>query len=797
MVNIIRLIKMAEYTGKIVKRNTKYDLNLPPLDGRNNMSEAGDFDEPPPFHGEVGALDARLTAGMKKGSSEYTGERVRKPAPETNPTSWDARQKAMYGDVSPKIENNQDRRISGEDGNVIQDLKNFGAGALSLTRGALNIGNEAYNDTKRHTNPAIAPAKQKLQPKEMLGDKLLLPKGTDKESAAYGFGTIFDPASLAIGGGVSKVLPYAPVTGGSFKQGVTALGKNMLSGGVTGGIIGGLSEDGNAVDGAMAGAAANVAIPALLKTGGYFGKKGIELFDPILSIEGKQRAAARVANAAAGNTGNKAQIADLLTQAKLGQTATDAILPANNPEMVALQKIIGEKRPDLTFADELARDLTARKAIDKIARTDEIYNAAIARRKEVTEPMRRTVMQAASTADEITKKYAPILRQQEKIAERSVQGVRNMNSLEEQVNELGRKGQARLGYDPKDAIGNSVGMSKIGKEYTYPNTLENVAKKEGEKLAARSLLAGERARFAKSTIDSVKEYGLKPLNVNSIQQSISTRMKQRGEGIGLDADVLQGVSKEIDRIRKVKGTVYPEDLHEIRKKAINDVIEKLNTGNTGSTQKRAASVAGDLRKNIDKVLDEASGGAWTPYLKEFQKRSKLPNEIEVGKELKSSLTGQFGNERIGALGTKIKKLSDDINPETGKPFIDQLGKGSKKTLDRVQNQFENERKIANLEKHGRPEAMKILRATETPGTPIPGLISWKVTALNKIINALQGRGGERTNRELASLMYTNPKLLGELMKNGQTPNAKIKKVTDVLMRTQAAGTANYTQQGEQ
>ena len=667
MVNIIRLIKMAEYTGKIVKRNTKYDLNLPPLDGRNNMADAGDFDEPSPFHGEVGALDARLTAGMQKGSSEYTGERVRKPAPETNPTS---------------------RVSTPEEGSVIQDLKNFGAGALSLTRGALNIGNEAYNDTKRHTNPAIAPAKQKLQPKEMLGDKLLLPKGTDKESGAYRFGTIFDPASLAIGGGVSKVLPYAPVTGGSFKQGVTALGKNMLSGGVTGGIIGGLSEDGNAVDGAMAGAAANVAIPALLKTVGFFGKKGIELFDPILSIEGKQRAAARVANAAAGNTGNKAQIADLLTQAKLGQTATDAILPANNPEMVALQKIIGEKRPDLTFADELARDLTARKAIDKIARTDEIYNAAIAKRKAVTEPMRKSVMQSASTAN-------------------------------------------------------------------------------------------------------------KPLDVNSIQQSISTRMKQRGEGIGLDADVLQGVSKEIDRIRKVKGTVYPEDLHEIRKKAINDVIEKLNTGNTGSTQKRAASVAGDLRKNIDKVLDEASGGAWTPYLKEFQKRSKLPNEIEVGRELKGSLTGQFGNERIGALGTKIKKLSDDINPETGKPFIDQLGKGSKKTLARVQNQFENERKIANLEKHGRPEAMKILRATETPGTPIPGLISWKVTALNKIINALQGRGGERTNRELASLMYTNPKLLGELMKNGQTPNAKIKKVTDALMRTQAAGIANYTQQGEQ
>ena len=787
---------MAEYTGKIVKRNTKYDLNLPPLDGRNNMAEAGDFDEPSPFHGEVGALDARLTDGMKKGSSEYTGKRVRKPTPETNPTSWDARQKAMYGDVSPKIENNQDRRIIGEDDNVIQDLKNFGAGALSLTRGALNIGNEAYNDTKRHTNPAIAPAKQKLQPKEMLGDKLLLPKGTDKESGAYGFGALFDPASLAIGGGVSKVLPYAPVTGGSFKQGVTALGKNMLSGGVTGGIIGGLSEDGNAVDGAMAGAAANVAIPALLRTVGFFGKMGIELFDPILSIEGKQRAAARVANAAAGNTGNKAQIADLLTQAKLGQTATDAILPANNPEMVALQKIIGEKRPDLTFADELARDLTARKAIDKIARTDEIYNAAIAKRKAVTEPMRQSAMKAAGQADRTMGSLNPRIEQKQ---ESMISALQGKGQLETEA--AIQKNLAQGGKSPSGGLSPSaypvMGMQRIPNQYTHNfDRIHEFEAGAGDMGIIKNQRQAERD-FMIRQVESLKDDGLKPLNVNSINASISNRMKQPGEGIGLDADVLQGVSKEIDRIRKVKGTVYPEDLHEIRKKAINDVIEKLNTGNTGSTQKRAASVAGDLRKNIDKVLDEASGGAWTPYLKEFQKRSKLPNEIEVGRELKSSLTGQFGNERIGALGTKIKKLSDDINPETGKPFIDQLGKGSKKTLARVQNQFENERKIASLEKHGRPEAMKKLRATETPGTPIPGLISWKVTALNKIINALQGRGGERTNRELASLMYTNPKLLGELMKKGQTPNAKIKKVTDVLMRTQAAGIANYTQQGEQ
>ena len=92
---------------------------------------------------------------------------------------------------------------------------------------------------------------------------------------------------------------------------------------------------------------------------------------------------------------------------------------------------------------------------------------------------------------------------------------------------------------------------------------------------------------------------------------------------------------------------------------------------------------------------------------------------------------------------------------------------------------------------------RVILLKASPIQSVPNRLSFETTAFNALIKAIQGHGGEKTNRELASLMYTNPKLLGELMKNGQTPNAKIKKVTDALMRTQAAGIANYTQQGEQ
>ena len=721
-------------------------------------------------------------------------------APETNQTSWNQRQKEIVAKMDAE-EASQERVAKNRE--VIQDLKNFGAGALSLIRGALNIGNEAYNDTKRHTNPAIAPAKQKLQPKEMLGDKLLLPKGTDKESGAYGFGTIFDPASLAIGGGVSKVLPYAPVIGGSFKQGVTALeqgvtalGKNMLSGGVTGGIIGGLSEDGNAVDGAMAGSAANVAIPALLKTGGFFGKKGIELFDPILSIEGKQRAAARVANAAAGNTGNKAQIADLLTQAKLGQTAADVVLPTKNSEMIALQMIVGNERPDLVINYNDARKLTATKAINKIARTPEIYDAAFARRKEITEPMRKSAMQAAGQADRTMGSLNPRIEQKQESIISALQG---KGQLETEA--AIQKNLAQGGKSPSGGLSPSaypvMGMQRIPNQYTHNfDRIPEFKSGAGDMDIIKKQRQAERD-FMIRQVESLKDYGLKPLNVNSIKSSISNRMKQPGEGIGLDANVLNGISKELDRIKSVKGQVYPEDLHEIRKKGINDILEKLNTGTPGSTQKRAAGVAKDIRDKIDSVLDDASGGSWTPYLKEFQKRSKLMDNIKIGEDLQDVMESEFGKQRSQALGTKIKYMKNTIDPETGNSIYDGLSSGNKKTLDRVRLQFINETRTQSLEKQGIPAALKTLRATESPIQSVPNRLSFETTAFNALIKAIQGRGGERTNRELASLMYTNPKLLGELMKNGQTPNATIKKVTDVLMRTQAAGIANYTQQGEQ
>ena len=101
-------------------------------------------------------------------------------------------------------------------------------------------------------------------------------------------------------------------------------------------------------------------------------------------------------------------------------------------------------------------------------------------------------------------------------------------------------------------------------------------------------------------------------------------------------------------------------------------------------------------------------------------------------------------------------------------MIESLNPRSKQAVQRVADQFETERQMGDLSKIGTAEALKVMRATELPGTA-PGMISWKVTTLNKVLNALEGTGGEKTNKALAELMLTNPQRLGELMKTKNAP----------------------------
>jgi hypothetical protein len=409
----------------------------------------------------------------------------------------------------------------------------------------------------------------------------------------------------------------------------------------------------------------------------------------------------------------------------------------------------------LKRAVESSKDEAARAEIANIAGTPEMMQRVIERRASRTEPMRQTAMQSASTADDTIARLTPRIEQKQESMVSALQG-------------QGRTGTEAAQSAVRNAEGKPGWISNADRAKEWDATAGDLGIIKNQRQSERDFLARQ--------VESLKDYGLKPLDVDGISASISRRMKQPGEGIGIDAKVLEGVGNEIKRIQALKGRVYPEDLHEIRKKGINDVIESLNTGAPGSTQKRASQVASDVRTKIDEVLDEASGGMWSPYLKSFQRLSRAKNSMETGQELQNALTGRFGNERIAPFGTALRSAEDKMLPESGKTAMDALYPRQRSAVERVAAQFEKERQIGELAKSGSPEALRIMRATELPGTA-PGMISWKITALNKVLNALEGTGGVKTNKALAELMLKDPQMLGRLMAD------KTKSTVDPVVRS--------------
>jgi len=576
--------------------------------------------------------------------------------------------------------------------------------------------------------------------------------GADTESLPYQGGKIATEVAGTLGVG-----PSAPAAGlfGRMAQGAVSAGAGtaMVS-----------PED------TWAGIAFGVAMPPAMELVGKAGKTIYNVIEPFIGKGGAERTAARVAGKVAEGEGQKEEIINLLRNAKQGQTAQEAVLPANNAEFMALQNLVGQTRPSLKAAVDQARNDAAKSAIDEIAGTPEMMQRVIERRRVRTEPMRQAAMGAANVADTKGAQLADEIAQKRESMIQAMRGQPALLSSLEQKQPVARGMDVKAVFEgPQTEAAQSAVRSAEGK----PGWISNADRAKEWQSAADDLsaIAGQRRQegaFKQMQLDSIRAYGMKPLDVDAIQSSIASKMKAPGGGIGIDAKVLEGVGNEINRIKALKGRVYPEDLHEIRKKGINDVIESLNTGAPGSTDKRAAQVAGELRNKIDEVLDEASGGMWSPYLASFQRLSRMKDAMETGRDLSNALTGRFGNERIAPFGTALRSAEEKMLPESGRTAIEALYPRQRSAVERVAQQFEDERRIGELVKSGSPEALRVMRATELPGTA-PGMISWKVTALNKILNALEHGGGIKSDKALAELMLTNPQKLGELMSKQGEP----------------------------
>ena len=290
-------------------------------------------------------LEAGLRAAMNAGNTDYAKAigaeivKMRQPQQAIDPTRGE-------GNIARKIEPETflEKNVPVPEGKGFpQPLVDFATGASGLMRGGANL---VSGDAK-------------------LGDAVF-PKEMSTGGGWETAGNIADPISWAIGGGVGKVLPYAPLfgKGGSFLKGTA---QNMLSGATTGGIIGGLSEDQTIGEGAGIGAVAGGLIPLGAELGGMAYRGGRNLIEPHLGKAGLDRATSRLMNMVTGDKRN-AVINELMTSKTVGQTAGQAAVPAGSAEFSGLQSLATKFNPSPYNAIENSQQSVRRRVMERMSR---------------------------------------------------------------------------------------------------------------------------------------------------------------------------------------------------------------------------------------------------------------------------------------------------------------------------------------------------------------------------------------------------------------------------------------------
>lgn len=213
------------------------------------------------------------------------------------------------------------------------------------------------------------------------GSRMFPTTGTHN-SASRTLGELFDPVAWSIGGGVSKVLPYAPVLGNGMAQGAKAIGQNLLGGAITGGSIGALSENGDAKTGAGIGAIANSVLPPVIGAAA----RGI-----LSAKNALYPSAGSLMTKAAGDKTD--DVINALMAAPKSQipgvtpTVAEAAIPAGSTEFAALQKRASERVPSIFFGADKANEAGRLSAIQGIGQNKTALDAAISNRSAIADPL--------------------------------------------------------------------------------------------------------------------------------------------------------------------------------------------------------------------------------------------------------------------------------------------------------------------------------------------------------------------------------------------------------------------------
>ena len=547
-------------------------------------------------------------------------------------------------------------------------------------------------------------------------------------------------STLPVGGVIAKGVSKIPGAGtvaeairtGGFRTGApvatTAGGRaadiatRAAGGAVVGGTSAALINPEEAGTGAAIGAAAPFALPVVGKYVSIGGGKIVDAFTGKLAPV----KAGKVAREMAGDTINQIRAANNLAPVNIN--AAQAAAGIDNDVYQAFLDFYAGK--DKTSFQRILKDRQKTEQLNRLAQlaggpnlTENIESVKQAKNvlNQLMTPIRETELTTANIGARVG---LPLQREADTLAQAAGQKVADV-----------RRFSAAQGRAINPATNNLTTDQQLMK---LAARADDVAAQAAE----GSLLFGEAARFKQAAVDSLADYGLKPLKSDAILSRLGGILNNP-EFAG--NDVIEGAVKafgdDVVKWTKNGGVIDAFALDSLRKNSVNAAIEKLRPGLDQTSKKNlAAGVIAQLKRPIINAIEEAGGTGYGKYLSDYAANAQLIDRRRLaGKAL----------EMLDKSPDEFRRLVAGNNPDAVEAIF---GPGSFnilkemgadiKPMQQIADELTRDITIKGQAKSGRL-ALGLEDQYGNPSELIPGFVGYKTAIAKKVAQILTGKVNEK------------------------------------------------------
>ena len=547
-------------------------------------------------------------------------------------------------------------------------------------------------------------------------------------------------STLPVGGVIAKGVSKIPGAGnvaeairtGGFRTGApvatTAGGRaadvatRATGGAVVGGTSAALINPEEASTGAGFGAAAPFVLPTVGKYVAIGGGKIVDAFTGKLA----EVKAGKVAREMAGDTINQIRATNNLAPVDLN--AAQAASGIDNDVYQAFLDFYAGK--DKTSFQRILKDTQKADQLNRLAQlaggpnlTENIESVKQAKNvlNQLMTPIRETELTAANIGAKVG---VPLQREADRLAQAAGQKVEDV-----------RRFSAAQGRAINPATNNLTTDQQLMK-------LAAKADDVAAQAAEGSLVFGEAARFKQAAVDSLADYGLKPLKSDAIFGRLGGILNNP-EFAG--NDVIEGAVKafgdDVVKWTKNGGVIDAFALDSLRKNSVNAAIEKLRPGLDQTSKKNlAASVVSQLKAPIINAIEEAGGTGYGKYLGDYAANAQLIDRRRLaGKAL----------EMFKKSPDEFQRLVKGDNPDAVEAIF---GPGSFNILKEMGADIRPMQQIADelardVAIKGQAKSGRLALGLEdqygNPSELIPGFVGYKTAIAKKVAQILTGKVNEK------------------------------------------------------